>query len=111
LSATTASIAVRQHACPDCDLKFRTPGQKRNHYNRRHNLRYKCSLCTAAFGLRKDLERHKHTVHKDQFQSGTRLFCTNFGCATPKKEFNRRDNFHRHVERCRQAIATRGTAQ
>ncbi|KAH7093127.1 hypothetical protein FB567DRAFT_167311 [Paraphoma chrysanthemicola] len=110
-SDTTASIESRQHACPECDLRFRTPGQKRNHYNRRHNLRYKCTLCTAAFGLRKDLERHKTTVHKDLFQSQTRLFCSNVGCATPDKEFNRRDNFQRHVERCRLAIVTRGTAQ
>ncbi|KAF2025856.1 hypothetical protein EK21DRAFT_92893 [Setomelanomma holmii] len=104
-SATTGSLEVKQHACPDCDQTFRTPGQKR------HNLRYKCILCTAAFGLRKDLERHKTTVHKDLFRSQTRLFCTNAGCATPTKEFNRRDNFQRHVDRCSQAIATRGTAR
>lgn len=100
-----------KYPCPDCDDKFRTPGLRTNHYNRKHNLRYKCVVCSAAFGLRKDLERHKSTVHKESFSTEVSLFCTNPGCATPMKEFNRKDNFKRHVERCREAIETRGTAR
>ncbi|KAF2130350.1 hypothetical protein P153DRAFT_430584 [Dothidotthia symphoricarpi CBS 119687] len=76
-----------------------------NHHNRKHNLRYPCTLCPAAFGLRKDLERHEHTVHKEHFKSEQVFRCTNEGCATPAIEFNRKDNFQRHVKRCEKAIA------
>lgn len=97
--------------CSECHEKFRTPGLLKNHFNRKHNLRYDCKLCGAAFGLRKDLERHQSTVHKDMYKPVNQLLCPNPGCATPKKVFNRKDNFNRHVERCRQAVVTRGTAQ
>jgi hypothetical protein len=80
----------------------------RNHHNRKHNLRYTCVLCAAAFGLRKDLERHEFTVHKDHFRSEIRMFCPNMYCSTPQKEYNRKDNFNRHVKRCQQAIAKHG---
>ncbi|KAH7383329.1 hypothetical protein BKA66DRAFT_93872 [Pyrenochaeta sp. MPI-SDFR-AT-0127] len=108
-TATTAtadsnSTADLPYACPKCTRTFATPGLKRSHYNRKHNLRFLCKICGAAFGLRRDLQRHEHTVHKDRQNSQAGFRCTNIGCATPNKAFNRRDNFMRHVERCRQTI-------
>ncbi|KAH7394311.1 hypothetical protein BKA66DRAFT_411035 [Pyrenochaeta sp. MPI-SDFR-AT-0127] len=104
-TTSTASTCALKFACPDCNLKFRTAGLRRNHHNRKHNLRYTCVVCTVPFGLRADLERHEHTVHSDLFRSERRFWCTVPGCAIPKKEFNRKDNFDRHVERCRRTAA------
>ncbi|KAF2830484.1 hypothetical protein CC86DRAFT_402522 [Ophiobolus disseminans] len=98
-----------RYPCPNCKLDFRTPGLRKKHHDRKHNLRYTCVECFVAFGLRKDLERHDHTVHRGRFRSLQTFCCTNAGCATPEKEFTRKDNFLRHVDRCRQATATRDT--
>src|SRR6186713_612471 len=76
-------------------LKFLLP---RNHHNRQHNLRFRCLKCDVRFGLRTDLERHKRNVHKDTYkpQPSEVYTCMNTGCATPEKEFYRKDNFQRH---------------
>jgi Zn finger protein HypA/HybF involved in hydrogenase expression len=86
--------------CARCNLQFRTQGLLRNHYNRKHNLRYKCDACAIAFGLMKDLERHRSTIHKRLFALET-FQCPNKDCATPSKLFDRKDNFLRHVSRCK----------
>jgi hypothetical protein len=105
--------AAPEYPCParDCHLVFRTPGQRNNHYNRKHNLRFVCTLsvCNATFGLRADLERHKRTVHGEGSKpGGGQVFkCTNVGCTTPDKTYNRRDNFNRHVQRCCRVIQRR----
>lgn len=109
--ATTPETACDlKYACPNCNSSYRTPGQLSSHNNRMHNLRFVCSNCDAKFGLKSDLERHKHTKHKKLFGPLATFCCTNEGCATPGKKFHRKDNFRRHVERCRQAVLTRGTA-
>lgn len=83
-----------------------TTWPNRNHHNRIHNLRFTCPVCALAFGLRTDMERHKRNIHKDACESlQVEVFkCTYIGCATPEKEFRRKDNFKRHVERCRKAL-------
>jgi hypothetical protein len=86
------------YKCTDCSLEFRTPGLRMNHFNRKHNKRYKCDDCEQAFGLRKDLERHRATRHKALLE--TTYHCTNKDCPTPDKKFTRKDNFARHVQRC-----------
>jgi hypothetical protein len=37
--------------------------------------------------------------------------CPNVGCSTPRKTFTRKDNFQRHFERCRLAVAARSVVQ
>lgn len=98
------------HACPDCPMKFDNLGLRNKHQNRKHNLRFACSVCPARFGLRLDLKRHNCTVHEALFGPLEILKCGVAGCATPTKIFNRKDNYMRHVERCQQAVATRGMA-
>jgi uncharacterized C2H2 Zn-finger protein len=101
--------ASPEYPCPDCEAVFRTSGQRKNHHNRKHNLRFTCNFasCDSAFGLRADLERHRRTVHRNVLQpESSRAFkCNNIGCTTPEKVYTRKDNFTRHVERCRKAIA------
>ncbi|KAI2486967.1 hypothetical protein Ptr902_01100 [Pyrenophora tritici-repentis] len=97
-SPTSPSTPVFQ--CPSCRLTFRTPGLRRNHHNRRHNLRYTCIVCTAPFGLRADLDRHQYTRHPEQYRAADRFWCTVEGCENPGKEWSRKDNFERHVRRC-----------
>lgn len=98
--------ATPEYPCPDphCNLVFRTPGQRKNHHNRKHNLRYICTFthCESAFGLRADLERHKRTVHRATLKINPEQLhrCTNPGCATPNKTYPRKDNYNRHVKRC-----------
>ena len=77
----------------------------RNHYNRTHNLRYTCNLCNSvSFGLAADLKRHKRNLHQQSLGSDETYQCTLPGCATPNKIFRRKDNFNRHVKRCRKRI-------
>ena len=94
--------------CPICNINFDTEAQRKNHHNRKHNLRFICPVdgCTSAFGLRADLERHKRTVHKAILKVEPSLVfrCTNTGCADPKKIYTRKDNFTRHVKRCKKNI-------
>lgn len=109
-SVSVLYAATPEYPCPvrGCHLIFRTPGQRNNHYNRKHNLRFICTLpaCNDAFGLRADLERHKRSVHSkiSKAGGGQTFRCTNVGCTTPDKTYNRKDNFTRHVQRCRRAI-------
>ncbi|KAF2830485.1 hypothetical protein CC86DRAFT_162102 [Ophiobolus disseminans] len=95
------------YACFKCGLNFRTPGLRRNHENRKHNPRYICPLCNAAFGLRADLERHRTTKHaKELNQKPKRVYlCPHSSCVTRGKEYYRNDNFKRHVKRCEKTIA------
>ncbi|KAH7396620.1 hypothetical protein DE146DRAFT_657255 [Phaeosphaeria sp. MPI-PUGE-AT-0046c] len=92
-------------------MSFHTPGKLSVHYNSVHNRRFPCSDCSRAFGLRLDLERHKHTTHKDIHGPRATFTCTNIGCTRLKKPFHRKDNFRRHLNRCRQTVLTRGTAR
>jgi uncharacterized C2H2 Zn-finger protein len=108
-SVATVSLASMSMdcTCPECGLVFRTAGLQRTHYNRKHNLRYTCEECSAAFGLRKDLERHEQTVHQKQSSSTPAFLCPNVGCATPDKRFTRKDNWRRHVNKCKETVAVR----
>ncbi|KAI4954673.1 hypothetical protein J4E86_005983 [Alternaria arbusti] len=93
------------YACPDCPKILRTPGLLRNHYNRTHNLRYTCNLCNGiSFGLAADLKRHKKHVHQQGIEDDEIYRCTIPGCSTPNKIFRRKDNFNRHIKRCRKRI-------
>ncbi|EFQ86236.1 hypothetical protein CFE70_000098 [Pyrenophora teres f. teres 0-1] len=99
-STSPISPSTPVFQCPSCRLTFRTPGLRRNHHNRRHNLRYTCIVCTAPFGLRADLDRHQYTRHPEQYRAADRFWCTVEGCENPGKEWSRKDNFERHVRRC-----------
>ncbi|CAI9637092.1 unnamed protein product [Alternaria burnsii] len=95
------------YPCSICHLKFRTPGLRRTHQNREHNLRYPCGICNSRLGLRADLRRHENSVHRDDLHDASaKLFqCPNIGCSDPQKTYARKDNFTRHVNRCERAIA------
>jgi hypothetical protein len=99
----------KHYQCAHCDMLFDTNGQVNNHNNRKHNLRFKCSIagCNSTFGLSADLKRHQHTVHKDAFTPiPAKVFkCDNVGCTGPGKIYVRKDNFKRHVKRCKKVIA------
>ncbi|KAF2647291.1 hypothetical protein K491DRAFT_317422 [Lophiostoma macrostomum CBS 122681] len=86
--------------CPECSKLFRTTGLKNKHINRTHRRRYTCDLCPSAFALNADLQRHKRTVHRSQHNGTRTLQCPNTRCGVPDKQFNRKDNFERHVARC-----------
>ncbi|KAH8730958.1 hypothetical protein GQ44DRAFT_723188 [Phaeosphaeriaceae sp. PMI808] len=70
-TALTRKPNGSKYICPSCNLEFRTQGLRRTHQNRKHNLRFVCSICHTAFGLRADLERHKVTKHSDDFRPDT----------------------------------------
>ena len=97
-------------ACTECDMRFRTPGQQREHENRKHTRRFKCPVCKQGFNLRADLSRHESTVHKTDdkglvdYQSTAGLRCPNVGCKGADRVWDRKDNLMRHVGRCRKAI-------
>jgi hypothetical protein len=97
-------------ACPECDMIFRTSGQRREHQNRRHIRRSKCGMCDRAFNLQADLGRHERTVHKsgvgaiDGGHEDSPLKCPNKGCKTADKVWDRKDNLWRHIVRCRKAL-------
>lgn len=109
-ASSAPSDSVSPFACPECDLRFRTSGQKREHINRKHARRFVCLLCEKDFNLGADLKRHMNTVHKleDTGKKGTDstlcLRCPNIGCKSPDKIWDRKDNLTRHVGRCRKAI-------
>jgi hypothetical protein len=97
-------------ACTECDMSFRTFGQRREHENRRHFRRFKCDMCDRAFNLQADLGRHERTVHKsdggaiDGGHEESPLKCPNEGCKTADKIWDRKDNLWRHIVRCRKAL-------
>lgn len=93
--------------CRTCGLIFRTAGLQRIHYNRKHNHRYICQECDKSFGLRKDLERHELSVHQKHLSSTPAHTCPNEGCATPGKKFPRKDNWRRHVNKCKETLAVK----
>ena len=107
IATDPTSVDDVEYTCRACASNFRTQGLLSAHHNRVHNPRFSCSLCHAKFGLRLDLVRHKHTKHKSLFGTTVTFYCTNVGCATPEKKFHRKDNYQRHVRRCRQAGGTR----
>jgi hypothetical protein len=96
--------------CTECDIEFRTTGQRREHQNRKHIRHFKCDMCDRAFNLQADLGRHERTVHKvdnatmvrDQEECVSR--CPNKGCKTANKVWDRKDNLARHVVRCQKAL-------
>lgn len=80
----------------------------RKHVNRKHRKRYKCGECDAAFNLNADLRRHSQNVHRDLIDDTKREYkCSNDGCLMPDKVFFRKDNFERHLRRCRVKLAER----
>lgn len=83
--------------CPSCDMTFNRPGKLSAHYNSVHCRRFPCSNCSRAFGLKHDLHRHKHTVHKDIYGPLDTFTCIKDGCT---KKFHRKDHFRRHVRNC-----------
>jgi hypothetical protein len=97
-------------ACTECDMSFRTFGQRREHQNRKHTRRFKCDMCDRAFNLQADLGRHERTVHKseggaiDGGHEESPLKCPNEGCKTADKIWDRKDNLWRHIVRCRKAL-------
>jgi hypothetical protein len=97
-------------ACTECDMSFRTSGQRREHQNRKHTRRFKCDMCDRAFNLQADLGRHERTVHKsdggaiDGGHEESPLKCPNKGCKTADKVWDRKDNLWRHIVRCRKAL-------
>ncbi|KAH6865594.1 hypothetical protein BKA58DRAFT_224489 [Alternaria rosae] len=105
-SVSTEMSTDTAFPCPLCHLSFRTPGLRRNHQNRKHNLRYPCTVCNSRFGLRADLQRHENNVHRyDTHAIPAKLFrCPNIDCTTPGKTYARKDNFKRHVQRCEKTI-------
>ncbi|CAG5178322.1 uncharacterized protein ALTATR162_LOCUS8642 [Alternaria atra] len=92
------------YRCDTCQTSYHSQGQLNVHLNRKHRRRYRCKHCDSAFALKADLKRHERGVHKDMYAVKA-FYCANPTCAIPEKKFTRRDNFERHVRRCR----SRGT--
>jgi hypothetical protein len=103
--------------CPDCERKYRTPGELRVHENRKHIRRFGCTVCGKDFNLGADLGRHMRTVHKAEGLDvvdgdGTSVLrCPNVGCRNADKVWDRRDNLARHIVRCRKATRSRTAGQ
>lgn len=112
---STVCAISPEFRCSECSMAFRTLGARRTHYHRKHVRRYACSSCSRSFHLHADLKRHQRTIHRtgdvnNRSMKVPGLKCPNSGCKNPKKEWepNRKDNFSRHVARCRKAIAKTG---
>ncbi|ORY11907.1 hypothetical protein BCR34DRAFT_587590 [Clohesyomyces aquaticus] len=104
LAMMSSATMETAYSCPECELRFRTPGQRNKHINRKHRRRYTCPVesCEKAFSLNADLERHKRALHREELGiSSTVLKCPNWSCLSPEKIYTRKDNLNRHVRRCR----------
>jgi hypothetical protein len=79
----------------------------RKHHSCTHHRRFKCTQCPFQFNLRADLERHERAKHREvsypQLLVG--YLCDVPTCKTPDKVWERKDNFQRHLERCRKSAA------
>ena len=64
-----------------------------SHHKKRHEKRHKCSNCTAAFGYRNDLERHR----RQHSQLNTKFKCPEAGCSF--QGATRKDNLLRHIRK------------
>ncbi|KAF2448696.1 hypothetical protein P171DRAFT_336792, partial [Karstenula rhodostoma CBS 690.94] len=91
-----------QRTCANCPAVFSSENAFSAHIHRKHVRRYSCAICPSTFHLKTDLKRHELTVHRKDLAADTHGFrCPNPACSIPKKVFIRRDNFERHVSRCK----------
>jgi hypothetical protein len=117
LRTTPETCSKEDATCSYCDASFPTLGKLKSvsfylfaleytkslsqHINLKHIRRFKCDVCPSAFFLKTDLTRHALNVHSTHTAVAKAWTCPNQGCNMHGKPFFRKDNFERHVKRCR----------
>jgi len=100
-STTTQSTSAAIQ-CETCLETFQKRYLLNRHIKQKHDRPHKCTMseeCDAAFGLKKDLDRHIRTKH--QATGSERYFCPFEECkysAGQGSGFPRKDNRNRHVQ-------------
>jgi uncharacterized C2H2 Zn-finger protein len=89
--ALTHRIDWSTRQCPHCDKVPGTRTSWDNHY-KVHRKIHVCPDCSAEFAIRKDLTRHRGSVHKDPAVCDA--VCLRCGLS-----FGRRDSLVRHLRR------------
>ena len=51
--------------CKECNYMATSKKRYNEHIKRKHKLSFRCEVCDKLFGLMKDLNRHKHSVHAE----------------------------------------------
>ena len=60
----------------------------------RHSKPFECPECTKGFGSKKDLERHRSSIHAEERP----FVCLWPACRRGQQGWARRDNYRRHVQ-------------
>ncbi|KAE9364071.1 hypothetical protein N431DRAFT_564567 [Stipitochalara longipes BDJ] len=97
---TSPQTSSAQYTCPRCSNTYPRRCDLNKHmtiHTRPHN----CPIqsCTRTFATRKDLTRHLHDRHSDNF-GRTSVLCNHLDCADEQSVFGRRDNLRRHWRLC-----------
>lgn len=88
--------------CQECLQTFPKRHILNRHSKQKHSRPLKCTIgtCSAAFGFKKDLDRHIRSRHPGAIQISSRFYCPYEGCKYSTGQgdgFSRKDNLDRHI--------------
>jgi len=97
--SVATSAAAEDLQCQICQQLFTQRHQLNRHFKQKHEKPNRCDAegCDAAFGFKRDLERHINSKHG----GGSRFYCQEEGCKYSIENgngFSRKDHLDRHVE-------------
>lgn len=76
--------------CEQCGDEYENSKALTRHVFKEHyEIKYKCNCCMISFSDKKNLKRHRETIH--------RIENSTFKCPDCDKDFNRQDNLDSHI--------------
>ncbi|UZP36356.1 hypothetical protein NXS19_004172 [Fusarium pseudograminearum] len=98
------NIETRETTC--CGKSWKEGTHYNKHYNRVHNLRYKCESCAFAGADKKELHRHYWVSHRDWAEANN-IPDISGNCKGCGRTFRRKDRIRLHLKRypsCREKL-------